>query len=365
MRPGTRVVVRSTTSDRSQNATSIAKRIRNVCTFRHGTSMITPSIPSRPSGPRARPRRFGGTSTAASTSASRTSHCGAVLDGDTPGPYRRSRHHGHRRPGEAPGRRYHPRVTSVDAAPADSSTSGALTYQPALDGLRALAVAAVVAFHLDEGRLTGGFLGVDAFFVLSGFLITTLLVLEWRRRAGIGLLAFWGRRARRLLPALLLLMLAVAIFAAIEVPTDELGRLRGDGIAGLFYVANWRFVASGQSYFDLFASPSPFRHLWSLAIEEQFYLVWPLITLGCLRLARGRLRVLAGVAVAGVLASTVLMAVLYQSDDPSRAYYGTDTHAHPILIGVLLALVLIDRAGASPGARRAFDVAGVVALAGM
>jgi hypothetical protein len=152
----------------------------------------------------------------------------------------------------------------------------------------------VVAFHLDEQGLTGGFLGVDAFFVLSGFLITTLLVLEWRRHQGIGLLAFWGRRARRLLPALLLVILAVAIFAWIEVPTDELGRLRGDGIAGLFYVANWRFVASGQSYFDLFTSPSPFRHLWSLAIEEQFYLIWPLVTLGCLRLARGRLRVLAG-----------------------------------------------------------------------
>ena len=237
-----------------------------------------------------------------------------------------------------------------------------------------MAVAAVVVFHLDEQGLTGGFLGVDAFFVLSGFLITTLLVLEWRRHerssapgssTGIGLLAFWGRRARRLLPALLLVLLAVALFAAIAVPTDELDRLRGDGIAGLFYVANWRFVASGQSYFDLFTSPSPFRHLWSLAIEEQFYLLWPLVTLGCLRLARGRLRVLAGVAVVGVVASTVLMAVLYQSDDPSRAYYGTDTHAHPILIGVLLALVLIDRAAASPGARRAFDALGVVALAGM
>jgi len=252
----------------------------------------------------------------------------------------------------------------VTSAAAESPTH-ALSYQPALDGLRALAVAAVVAFHLDEQGLTGGFLGVDAFFVLSGFLITTLLVLEWRRHQGIGLLAFWGRRARRLLPALLLVILAVAIFAWIEVPTDELGRLRGDGIAGLFYAANWRFVASGQSYFDLFTSPSPFRHLWSLAIEEQFYLVWPLVTLGCLRLARGRLRVLAGVAVAGVLASTVLMAVLYQSDDPSRAYYGTDTHAHPILIGVLLALVLIDRAAASPGARRTFDALGVVAFVGM
>jgi peptidoglycan/LPS O-acetylase OafA/YrhL len=222
-----------------------------------------------------------------------------------------------------------------------------------------------VVFHLDEQGLTGGFLGVDAFFVLSGFLITTLLVLEWRRHTGIGLLAFWGRRARRLLPALLVLMLAVAVFAAIEVPTDELGRLRGDGIAGLFYVANWRFVASGQSYFDLFASPSPFRHLWSLAIEEQFYLVWPLITLGCLRIARGKLRVLATVAAVGAIGSAVAMAFLYDADDPSRAYYGTDAHAHPILVGVLLALVLIDRKAASARAARTFDALGAVALAGM
>ena len=257
-------------------------------------------------------------------------------------------------------------MTSADAEiSAPGATPHALAYQPGLDGLRALAVAAVVAFHLDEQGLTGGFLGVDAFFVLSGFLITTLLVLEFRRHRGIGLFAFWGRRARRLLPALLLLMLAVAIFAALAVPTDELGRLRGDGIAGLFYVANWRFVASGQSYFDLFTSPSPFRHLWSLAIEEQFYLVWPLVTLACLRLARGRLRLLATVAAVGAFGSAVLMAVLYRADDPSRAYYGTDSHAHPILIGVLLALVLIDRPTTSPRTRRAFDLAGVVALAGV
>jgi peptidoglycan/LPS O-acetylase OafA/YrhL len=230
----------------------------------------------------------------------------------------------------------------------------------------------VVAFHLDEQGLTGGFLGVDLFFVLSGFLITTLLVLEWRRHEasgatgrGIRLGAFWGRRARRLLPALLLMMLAVALFAAVAVPTDELRRLRGDGIAGLFYVANWRFVASGQSYFDLFTSASPFRHLWSLAIEEQFYLVWPLVTLGCLTLARGRLRLLAVVAAVGAFGSAVLMALLYQADDPSRAYYGTDTHAHPILIGVLLAIVLVDRAAASPRVQQVLGALGLVALAGV
>ncbi len=257
--------------------------------------------------------------------------------------------------------------------PVTSTTTDApdqLAYQPALDGLRALAVAAVVIFHLDQSGLTGGFLGVDTFFVLSGFLITTLLVLEWRRNSATGVdgtiafATFWARRARRLLPALILMMIAVAIFAAFNVAPTELGRLRGDGFAGLFYVANWRFVFSGQSYFDLFNAPSPFRHLWSLAIEEQFYLVWPVVTLVSLRLGRGRLRVLALVAGLGAIASIALMATLFEADDPSRAYYGTDTHAHTILIGVLLALVLVD---VSPTAltaarRRAADGMGVVAL---
>ena len=208
-----------------------------------------------------------------------------------------------------------------------------------------------------------GFLGVDLFFVLSGFLITTLLVLEWRRTHGIGLVAFWGRRARRLLPALILLLLAVAAFAHFEVPTTELGRLRWDGIAGLFYVANWRFVATEQSYFDLFGAASPFRHLWSLAIEEQFYLVWPLVTIACLRLGRGRMRVLAIVTGLATVGSVAPMAALFNADDPSRAYYGTDTHAHPILVGVLLALVLVDRPTIGRRARRALDAAAIVALA--
>ena len=247
----------------------------------------------------------------------------------------------------------------------DADAPNQLAYQPSLDGLRALAVAAVVVFHLRETGLTGGFLGVDTFFVLSGFLITTLLVLEWRRRSGIELLAFWARRARRLLPALILLIVAVAIYAKFEVPSTEFHRLRWDGIAGLFYVANWRFVASKQSYFELFSAASPFRHLWSLAIEEQFYLVWPLVTIGCLRLGRGRLRVLAAVTGIGAVSSVVVMAALYNADDPSRAYYGTDAHAHPILIGALLALVFVNwpMTSVSARARRMLDGAGVLALA--
>jgi Acyltransferase family len=165
--------------------------------------------------------------------------------------------------------------------------SGDLTYQPALDGLRALAVAAVIAYHLGAGWARGGFLGVDAFFVLSGFLITSLLLTEWGRHGGISLPRFWVRRARRLLPALFLVLGAIALYAATLAPSHQLRTLRADGLASVFYFANWHFVLSGQSYFDLFTLPSPMRHLWSLAIEEQFYLLWPLVALGCLWIGRG------------------------------------------------------------------------------
>ncbi len=222
-----------------------------------------------------------------------------------------------------------------------------------------------MAYHDAYKWAKGGFLGVDAFFVLSGFLITTLLVLEWQRAQSIGLLAFWGRRVRRLLPALLLVIVFVAVYGVIAMPSYELDRLRFDGLAGLFYVANWRFIAAGQSYFDLFTSPSPFRHLWSLAIEEQFYLVWPLVVLGCLRLGRGRLRVLAIVCGAGIIASVYLMDALFRADDPSRAYYGTDSRAHTLLVGCLLALLLLVWQPKTPRARISIQVLGVVGAVGI
>ena len=196
---------------------------------------------------------------------------------------------------------------------------GTFGYRPALDGLRALAVGAVIAYHFGYGWARGGFLGVDTFFVLSGYLITSLLLVEFRGQGTVRLRAFWARRARRLLPALLLMLAVVTIWAGLTRPADQLGVIRGDGLATLFYGANWRFIASGQTYFALVSLPSPFRHAWSLAIEEQFYLVWPLITLACLRLARGGTRVLATVCVLGSLGSIVAMAALYQPSDPSRA----------------------------------------------
>ena len=240
-----------------------------------------------------------------------------------------------------------------------------LKYHPALDGLRAVAVLAVISYHDNYSWARGGFLGVDAFFVLSGFLITTLLVLEYQRASSIALLAFWGRRLRRLLPALLLVLAAVAIYAWVDVSSFELARVRGDALSSLFYFTNWRFIAEGTSYFDFFSSPSPVHHLWSLAIEEQFYLVWPLVVFACLRLAHGRQRLLVAVTAIGAVISIVIMALLYDSTDPSRAYFGTDSRSHTIFIGALLALWLIAKPPVGATARRVVQVVGVIGAIGV
>lgn len=218
-----------------------------------------------------------------------------------------------------------------------------LGYRPALDGLRAVAVGAVLVYHLGASWLPGGFLGVDLFFVLSGFLITTLLVEEWRARRAIDLGRFWLRRIRRLLPAALLVVTAVMVVGLRTVDRSQLGALRADGLWTIFYGANWHLIGSGQSYFDAFSAPSPLRHAWSLAIEEQFYLVWPLLVLGALWLGRRRGLGLLGLTI-GVLAtaSAVLMAVRYNADDPSRAYYGTDTRVHELLIGAGAAVLRLS-----------------------
>ena len=142
----------------------------------------------------------------------------------------------------------------------------------------------------------------------------------------------------------MLVLGAVALYAAIVAAPDELRTIRGDGIASLFYVANWRFILSGQSYFAQFGAPSPLRHFWSLAIEEQFYLLWPLIVFGILRWRRGSVRSLAVFSVVAATASAVLMWILYTpGQDPSRVYYGTDTRASSLLVGALLAMLMLRR----------------------
>ena len=212
-----------------------------------------------------------------------------------------------------------------------------IQYRPGLDGLRALAVAAVFLYHARIDWLPGGFLGVDLFFVLSGYLITSLLLVEWEARNRIDLVRFWMRRARRLLPALVLVVLASLILASIFARQD-LSHTRSDVVSSLLYYMNWHLIVANHSYFNVMGNPSLLGHVWSLAVEEQFYIVWPLILVPCLVLV-GRKR-LPMLVIAGIAASAALMWILYNpGSDPSRVYYGTDTRAFLLLMGILLALV--------------------------
>jgi peptidoglycan/LPS O-acetylase OafA/YrhL len=253
-------------------------------------------------------------------------------------------------------------VDSVVRDDPDASPVGErLGYVKGLDGVRAFAVGAVMAFHAGVTHVTGGFLGVDVFFCLSGFLITSLLLGEVRHTGTIRLGAFWARRARRLLPALFLVLCFVGLYAWLAAPAGAYPGLRLDSLATLLYVANWHFILEGQSYFQAALAPSPLTHTWSLAIEEQFYLVWPLVVLGLVKLRRSPALVLA-VAVGGALASTVWMAWLHRGGgDPTRLYYGTDTHAMTMLTGAALAaaLALVAR-GRDTMSIRARGAAGVV-----
>ena len=229
---------------------------------------------------------------------------------------------------------------------------GRLPYLPGLDGMRALAVIAVLLYHSGGGGggvafIPGGFLGVEVFFVISGYLITALILAQWRTTGRVELKAFWLGRARRLLPALYLVLLLTLSYAVVFLPGEVAG-LRGDVLAAMGYVTNWYLVWGHESYFEAIGRPSLLKHLWSLAVEEQFYLVWPLVlafglSLGAVRWRRRRILVL---ALTGAAASALLMALLYSPEvDPSRIYYGTDTRATGLLVGAALAFVWIPGQG--------------------
>jgi peptidoglycan/LPS O-acetylase OafA/YrhL len=217
--------------------------------------------------------------------------------------------------------------------PADRAT----TRLPGLDGLRALAVLAVIAFHEQLTAFPGGFLGVDVFFVLSGYLITDLLVAQQNRLGRLDLRQFWTRRARRLLPALAVVLVVVTAATAI-IESGQLAALRQALVAAVTYSSNWWQALAHHSYFDQFGPPPPLQHLWSLAIEEQFYLVWPLLLIVILITVQSP-RIRAAIAWLCAALSAVAMALIYvPGSDPSRVYYGTDTHASALFIGCALAL---------------------------
>lgn len=260
------------------------------------------------------------------------------------------------------------RSPTASSATGDLPSRPGLAYMPGIDGLRALAVAGVVIYHLGAGWLPGGYLGVDVFLVISGFLITSLLLVEHDRSGRINLRRFWFRRARRLLPAVFV-MIAVVLAVMLVLHTGEVAHLRGQIIASLAYVVNWHFIFADVPYFEQFGRPSVFLHLWSLAIEEQFYLVWPLVLAAVMMLAAWRRTMLALIVVSASATSVVLAWVLWEPFvDPSRIYYGTDTRAVALLAGVLLALAPAALRG-HPPARRigriSVQALGVLGLVGV
>jgi peptidoglycan/LPS O-acetylase OafA/YrhL len=225
----------------------------------------------------------------------------------------------------------------------ERGTGAQLTYMPALDGIRAVSIMGIMLNHGGFGWAAGGLISVNVFFVLSGFLITLLLMREWAKTGTIHLRNFWARRARRLLPALFVLLAGIAVYAWLLAPAGTQSSLRGDGLTTLLYVANWHQIFSGQSYFAQVGAISPLLHAWTLAIEEQFYLVWPLVVLAVLKWRKSP-RLLLGITVFGIAASAIEMAVRFHPGlDPSRLYYGTDTRAQDILVGAAVALLIGGR----------------------
>jgi peptidoglycan/LPS O-acetylase OafA/YrhL len=232
------------------------------------------------------------------------------------------------------------RSSPIPQDPVIERTERSETRIGALDGLRAFAVLAVVVYHFEPSWLPAGYLGVDVFMVVSGFIVTRLLVREREHNGRVRLGAFWGRRFRRLVPALLLLLAVVALWVRVADLRLIAPSVRSQGLASLLYVTNWKLIADGVSYNTDVGGASPLVHLWSLAVEEQFYLVWPILLVALIALGRGRARVLAICVGVGALASACWMARLYEpGTDPMRAYYGTDTRAQAFLLGALAAVL--------------------------
>lgn len=233
-----------------------------------------------------------------------------------------------------------------------------------LDSLRGLAILGVILYHINFNWMPGGFLGVTVFFVLSGYLITDILAIEWKNNKRIDLKKFWLSRARRLLPGMLIMLIVTLAWITIF-HSSLLVKMRGDSLAALLYFSNWWYIYHKLSYFDSFSQLSPLNHFWSLAVEEQFYVVWPfVISLGFYYIKKQSRMIL--FICLGAIASALAMAILYEpGSDPSRIYYGTDTRAFSLLIGAALALIWPSSRLANkiiPQARLILDVIGGLAL---
>ncbi|PHO08310.1 acyltransferase [Thermoanaerobacterium thermosaccharolyticum] len=212
-------------------------------------------------------------------------------------------------------------------------------YMAGLDGLRAIAVLAVIGYHLNLSFMQGGFLGVSIFFVLSGYLITNIISSEWERSGKVDLKNFWLRRMRRLFPALFIMVVLVVCYVTLFDP-GRLTSIKGDAITSILYINNWWLILHKVSYFAKFGPPSTFGNLWSLAVEGQFYLIWPLVLIISFKYLKKK-RYIVFLTLLLAIASALAMGMLYEPGmDPSRVYYGTDTRVFGLLLGSALALIL-------------------------
>ncbi|MEZ7742995.1 acyltransferase family protein [Gemella sp. 20925_1_85] len=244
-------------------------------------------------------------------------------------------------------------------------------YLPSIDSLRALAVLAVIIYHVDVNYLPGGFLGVDLFFVLSGYLISSLIIKEYRKTGSLNLYNFYIRRARRLLPAVYF-MITVGLVVMVLFNEVLLRKSHLDAIFGYIYSSNWWYIFHKLDYFDSFGAQSPFKHLWSLAIEEQFYMIFPLLFLlvnrkkkskdGTYKLNKNFLYVVLGL----ILVSLIAHILLFDINNISRIYFGTDTRAFSLLVGVVGAILYpMERlhAKVTPQQNMIYSVVSLVSIA--
>ena len=258
-------------------------------------------------------------------------------------------------------------ATTDDRAPraAAATAKPGWGYRPELDGIRTIAVYLVVLHHCRVPALSGGFIGVDLFFVLSGFLVTSVLLAEAAERGGISVTAFYARRVRRLLPAAVLVIVATCVLQLLVASLPQRVAMVDDARSALLYVANWRFILDARDYFAATDDPSPFLHYWSLSIEEQFYVVLPLLLWLVWRRSSSPVRTLAVVAGA-VTAVSLVLQVWRAGGDPTYAYYATDTRVYQLTAGVLLACaVSARRARAGPSPARVPRAGTVATLAGL
>ncbi len=225
------------------------------------------------------------------------------------------------------------------------------TYMPGLDGLRALAVFAVIAYHLNLPFAPGGFLGVTLFFVLSGYLITDLLLSEYRQTGKINFKSFFARRAKRLLPSVLFLLICLSAYVSVFHP-ELLTNFKSELLPAALFFSNWWYILTDVPYFGSYATPNLLTHFWSLAVEVQFYVVWPALLLLGHRFIKTKW-ILAAITAAMAVLSAMLMAILFQpGTDPSRVYYGTDTRAYSLLLGAFLAFIYPSAKMAQPKQNR-------------